>query len=115
MLFFNTGRVWEVYAGPRRGSVDFSRVALHEFGHVFGLDHPDEHGQVVSAIMNSKISDLNWIQADDIAGIRAIYGGGGPPPPPPRRLNVRPWRPCTMRPTGQIGESGTELEDPRAA
>ena len=43
----------------------------------FGLDHPDEHGQVVSAIMNSKTSDLDRLQADDIEGIHAIYGRAG--------------------------------------
>ena len=82
-VVFNSGRVWEVYAGPwRSGVFEFSRVALHEFGHVLGLGHPDEYGQVVSAIMNGG-PKIDRLQADDIAGIRAIYGVGVPPPPPP--------------------------------
>ncbi len=87
-VFFNTTYSWSTYAGPHRSDViDLHRVALHEFGHVLGLDHPDDHGQSVNAIMNSKADDTIRLQADDIAGIRAIYGtdgsGGGDPPPPP--------------------------------
>ena len=82
-VVFNSGVDWGIYEGPRRGSaVDFYRAALHEFGHVLGLAHPDEHGQVVSAMMNSRAA-FDRLQADDIAGIRAIYGVGGTPPPPP--------------------------------
>jgi hypothetical protein len=40
---------------------------------VLGLAHPDEHGQTVAAIMNSTISNLDGLQADDIAGVNAIY------------------------------------------
>ena len=73
-VVFNTNLDWSTYAGPQRGDVfDFHRVAVHEFGHVLGLTHPDEHGQVVPAIMNSRASDIDRLQADDIAGIRAIY------------------------------------------
>lgn len=77
--FFNNNLKWDSYRGPLQGSAsdrtyDFHRVALHEFGHVLGLDHPDEHGQNVSAIMNTGTSDLDHITDDDIAGAQAIYG-----------------------------------------
>ena len=76
-VLFNTTHSWSTYAGPQRpGVIDLHRVALHEFGHVLGLGHPDEHGQFVNAIMNSKADDTDRLQADDIAGIRAIYGSG---------------------------------------
>jgi hypothetical protein len=74
-VVFNSNFDWSTYAGPQRGGAfDFHRVAVHEFGHVLGLDHPNEHGQVKQAIMNSPASDIDRLQADDIAGIRAIYG-----------------------------------------
>lgn len=82
-VIFNTGAgTWDSYGGSlRRGSNEFHRVALHEFGHVLGLDHPDENGQAVSAIMNSHVSNLDHLTDDDIAGARTLYGptepGGG--------------------------------------
>ncbi len=53
---------------------DIHRVFLHEFGHVLGLDHPDELGESVVAIMNSVISNLDHLAADDIDGAAALYG-----------------------------------------
>lgn len=68
---------WDSYRGARRpGVIDFHRVALHEFGHVVGLNHPDDYGQRVSAIMNAYIGSLDTLQADDIAGAQYIYGNG---------------------------------------
>jgi len=75
-VVFNTAKSWNSYRGNLRGANDFYRVALHEFGHTLGLDHPDENGQRVSALMNSEISNLDALTADDIAGGRALYGGG---------------------------------------
>ena len=74
-VVLNADYDWDVYRGPVRSAVpDFRRVALHEFGHVPGLDHPDDHGQFVDAIMNSRASDLDALQVDDKEGARALYG-----------------------------------------
>ena len=74
---FNTVFHWDSYDGPLRpGIEDFHRVALHEFGHTLGLDHPDQAGQIVLAVMNSHESDIFVPQSDDIAGIEALYADG---------------------------------------
>ena len=74
---FNTFYTWDSYRGQlRRGAEDFRRVAIHEFGHTLGLDHPDDAGQHVSAIMNSTVSNLDTVQADDINGVRSLYDTG---------------------------------------
>jgi hypothetical protein len=76
-VIFNSAVNWNSYRGNRiAGLTDFRRVAIHEFGHALGLDHPDEAGQSVSAIMNSTISNLDTVTSDDIAGAQSLYGGG---------------------------------------
>ena len=78
-VVFNNHRQWDSYRGPlQTGAIDFHRVALHEFGHVLGLNHPDENGQTVIAIMNSVVGDLDALQPDDIAGARSLYDAGPP-------------------------------------
>jgi hypothetical protein len=69
---------------------DFHRVALHEFGHVLGLDHPDQATpkQTVLAIMNSRITSLNHLTSDDIAGVQSLYGAPSLPPQAPRLVNI---------------------------
>ncbi len=74
-VIFNSKWDWDSYRGNEAGQ-DFRRVALHEFGHVVGLDHPDEAGQHVTAIMNSVISSVDTLQADDINGGKSIYDSG---------------------------------------
>jgi len=76
---FNNAISWDSYRGPLTPPIfDFHRVAIHEFGHTLGLDHPDEATpkQNVVAIMNSKASDLDTVAQDDINGVTAIYGSG---------------------------------------
>lgn len=83
-ITFNTAWKWESYRGARQSStsvgVDIRRVAIHELGHVLGLDHPDEWGQtsiVPVPVMNSHISDTDTITRDDTDGAQYIYGVAG--------------------------------------
>lgn len=75
-VLFNNHETWDSYSGPLQTTRDFHRVALHEFGHVLGLDHPDDAGQHVVAIMNSVVSELDTLAADDISGAQSIYNSG---------------------------------------
>lgn len=51
--------------------VDLRRVALHELGHVIGLDHESSN----LAIMAPTVGNLDRLQADDIAGAELLYDG----------------------------------------
>ena len=78
-VVFNNTLNWSSYRGALRSAAgggtlyDFRRVALHEFGHALGLNHPDDIGQTVAAVMNAATSGTDNLTTDDIAGARAIY------------------------------------------
>jgi len=79
-IIFNNAFTWDSYRGVNKGSpVDIQRIALHELGHVLGLDHPDTAGQTVTAIMNSHVSNTDSLQPDDITGAQNLYGPPGIP------------------------------------
>jgi hypothetical protein len=73
-IVFNDAEAWDVYSGPWvTGAPDFRRVAVHELGHVIGLDHEDE----ATAIMSTYVYSGDTLEAptpDDIAGVNALYG-----------------------------------------
>lgn len=74
-ITFNSALQWDSYRGDlERRLHDLRRVAAHELGHVLGLGHPDEQGQTVHALMNSRIGNLDTLTVDDIQGVLALYG-----------------------------------------
>ena len=72
-IVFNASRDWDLYGGGRQAAIDFQRVAVHELGHALGLNHEQD----APAIMAPNVGNLRSPQADDIAGVRALYGGAG--------------------------------------
>lgn len=82
-IIFNSARTWDSYRGAlRSGIVDLQRVALHEMGHLLGLNHPDEAAQSFNPplpIMNSRITSNDTLTADDITGVQNLYGPPGTP------------------------------------
>jgi hypothetical protein len=79
-VVLNAQLCWDAYAGPLqlcRGTlgyaIDLHRVVLHELGHVLGLEHPDEAGQSVAALMNRYLSDLDTLTPDDRTGAAFLY------------------------------------------
>lgn|GEM_PF-730914 len=79
-VVFNSRWNWDSYRGNFRADLDDAqRVAIHEFGHVLGLDHPDQAApaQSVDAIMNSTVSDIDDLRQDDIDGAQWLYGAVG--------------------------------------
>lgn len=80
-VIFNDAYTYNSYRGNLQPGVqDFHRIALHEFGHVLGLGHPNQGPppQTVVAIMNSQIGNVDSLRTDDISGAQSIYSSGPP-------------------------------------
>lgn len=58
---------WSPFGGL--GSVDFFSVAVHEIGHIIGLDHPNDPTQIMNAII--QVNDLGL---GDVQGAQFVYG-----------------------------------------
>ena len=70
-MTFNTGQAFNVGT-----TYDLFTVALHEFGHAFGLNESSVSNSIEYGTYNGVKTGL---AADDITGIRAIYGGARRP------------------------------------
>lgn len=68
-LHFDEGELWTVDI-PATG-IDLITVAAHEIGHALGLDHSLERGALM---FPSFTGPQRFLAADDVTGIRALYG-----------------------------------------
>jgi predicted Zn-dependent protease len=74
-ITFNNNKSWNVYEGPGRTAVggeslqDFRRVAIHELGHVLGLDHTPQGS---NSIMGPFIASVDGLRQDDVNGAKGV-------------------------------------------
>jgi hypothetical protein len=67
---------WTWQDGPNGVStgIDLQGVATHEIGHTLGLGHTTVGGSTMTAFISGTGTAQRSIEADDINGIKAIYG-----------------------------------------
>jgi hypothetical protein len=63
-------------------------IAAHEFGHALGLGHSTSPAATMYPSAASCDTGLRALDADDIAGVRALYPSTQPPPTPPTGLRI---------------------------
>lgn len=67
-LHFNREKSWSFEGGV----YDMETVALHEIGHLLGLDHsPDENAVMYETVSRRKVKRV--LTQDDIDGINDLY------------------------------------------
>ena len=65
---------WDDGPGTIVGGVDLQSVATHEMGHGLGLGHSSVPGATMVSTISIGSIGARSIEADDIAGVQAIYG-----------------------------------------
>lgn len=73
-IHFDAGDAWSL---DGVGGFNIFIVAAHEIGHALGLKHTDIAGNLLNPFYNA---GQDFLGADDIAGIQAIYGAAVQPP-----------------------------------
>ena len=111
-----SGRIVEadvsVARDRREGDPSLEQVLLHEIGHVVGLGHADDGGQIVRGAMASEPGRMtSRPSSDDEAGLVQLYSRTRPTPAwrqtgarrpscsllaTNRSHSGRSWRPCTV-------------------
>lgn len=76
-LHFND-QEWTWVVGAKPNSVDVESAALHEIGHILGLDHSGVQGAVMAAGSIVPNMTRRELTNDDIEGIRKLYPPRGP-------------------------------------
>ncbi|PSS33738.1 Metalloendoproteinase [Actinidia chinensis var. chinensis] len=68
---FDADESWSTGSIPGQGQFDMETVALHEIGHLLGLDHSPVQGAIMYAIINPGVT--KGLHEDDKQGIRSLY------------------------------------------
>lgn len=88
IVFWDAGFRFFTGSSGCSGGFYIEDVATHEFGHALGLGH----SAIGSATMYPSISTCSQqsraLDADDIAGVRALYPPAATPPVPPTGLRI---------------------------
>jgi len=82
--FYQNPTVWYDSPGPpppSQNNKDLQAVATHEYGHALGLDHSTVAGVSMFPGSSGDRYYQRSIEADDIAGVQAIYGVAAPTKP----------------------------------
>lgn len=95
---------WGLYSGTfNPNNPDFRRIALHELGHIVGLDHSSSSSAVMYAFVTA-----TSLTVDDIAGVSANYPGAIQPViSSPSAANPLPGSSVTFNwsaPNASVGE-----------
>lgn len=73
--FYQDAANWSDGPGsPGAGQYDLQGVGTHELGHALGLGHSTVAGATMQAVATVNGANERTINADDIAGVQAIYG-----------------------------------------
>ncbi|KAD6453094.1 hypothetical protein R6Q59_015087 [Mikania micrantha] len=70
LFHFDADNIWAVGAVPN--AYDVESVALHEIGHLLGLDHSQYQNAIMWSTFQS--GETKGLNTDDIQGVWALYG-----------------------------------------
>jgi hypothetical protein len=78
-VFFNSGQPWATFNGcptARTGRFDVGNIAVHEFGHVLGLEHYSDSGAQASMYPSAPADEIRkrTLTLGDIAALDAALG-----------------------------------------
>jgi hypothetical protein len=68
------GWTWFDDVSSSHGGIDLQGVACHEYGHALGLGHSGSGGATMLPSISGNGSGQRSIEADDRAGVQAVYG-----------------------------------------
>ena len=88
IVFWDAG--FQFFAGSSGCSGGFyiEDVATHEFGHALGLGHSTLTAATMYPSISTCSQQARSLDADDIAGVLALYPQSAPPPAPPTGLRI---------------------------